>query len=72
MEGIGGHGCLNCDIRHVLDYSGTTITDTGLWIAPLDLAYQIGLEIILNGILTALGRCCSGGDGSCHILGGVF
>ena len=39
---------------------------------PLDSAHQIGLEIILNGILTAFGRCCSGEDVSCHILGGVF
>ena len=72
VVGIRGHGYLNCDIRHVFDYSGTTIRDTGLGIAPLDSAYQIGLEIILNGILTALGRRGSGGDGSWHILGGVF
>ena len=36
---------------------------------PLDSAHQIGLEIILNGILTAFERCCSSGDGSEHILG---
>ena len=30
--------------------------------APLDSAHQIGLEIIFIGILTALRRCCSGGD----------
>jgi len=72
VEGIRGHGYLKCDIRHVFDYSVPTIRDTGFWIAPLDSAHQIGLEIILNGILTALGRCCSSGDGSWHVLDGVF
>ena len=72
VEGSRGHGYSNCDIRDVFDYSGITIIDTGLWIAPLYLAHQIGLEIILNGILTPLARRGSGGDGSWHILGGVF
>ena len=71
VEGILGHEYLNRDIRHVFDYCGTTIIDTGLWIAPLDSAHQIGLEIILNGILTAF-RMCSRGDICYHILGGVF
>ena len=72
VEGFRGDEYSNRDIRNVFDYFGTTIIDTGLWIAPLYLAHQIGLEIILNGILTALGRRGSGGDGSWHILGGVF
>ena len=36
VEGIRGHGYLNCDIKHVFDYCGTSIIDTGLWMTPLD------------------------------------
>jgi len=42
------------------------------WMAPLDSGHQIRLEIIFNGILTALRSCCSHGDGCGNILGGVF
>jgi hypothetical protein len=38
----------------------------------LDLGHQIGLEIILNGILTELRSCFSGGDGIGHPWGEVF
>ena len=39
---------------------------------PLDSVHQMGLEIILNRILTEFGRYSSAKDVSCHILGGVF
>ena len=46
--------------------------NTDEWIMSLDLKYEIDLEIILNVILTALRRYCSGKDISSHILDGVF
>jgi len=46
-EGIRGHGYSYCDIQHVFDYPGTSIIDTGLWIAPSASAHQIGLETII-------------------------
>jgi len=46
--------------------------DMDKWMAPFDSGHQIGLEIIFIGILTALGSCCTRGDGCGNILGGVF
>ena len=60
------------EIWYILNYCERTDRDTDKRMVPLDSGHQIGLEIILNGILTAFGRCCSGEDVSCHILGGVF
>jgi len=37
--------------------------------APLDSGHQIGLEVILNGILTSFGKCS---PGSCHIGRGIL
>jgi len=48
VEGICGHGYSNRDIRHVFDYSGTSIIDTGSLMTPLDSARKIGIEIIYN------------------------
>jgi len=59
-------------MKYIFHYCERTDRDTEKRMTPLDSARQIGLEIILNGILTALGGCCLGKDVSYHILGGVF
>src|SRR5436190_17088169 len=71
-EGCGGRRFKVWEIWSVFDYCERTDRDTDKWMVPLDLSHQIGLEIILNRILTTFGRCCSGEDVSCNILGGVF
>ena len=71
-EGCSGQRFKNCEMWYVFNYCERTDRDMDKQMLPLDSAHQIGLEIILNGILTTFGRCCSGEDVSCDILGGVF
>ena len=50
-------------MTYVFKYCERTDRETDKQMAPLDSAHHISLEIIFNGILTALGRCYLGGDG---------
>ena len=70
--GVCGWRCKNCDIWDVFNYCARMDRDMDKWMALFDSGHQICLEMIFNGILTALGSCCSHGDGCGNILGGVF
>ena len=54
------------------NYCKRTNKDMDKQIVSLASVHQISWDIILNWILTAFGRCCSGEDVCCNILGGVF
>src|SRR5436190_22696832 len=71
-EGVCGWRFKNREIWDVFNYCARMDRDMNRWMAPFDSGHQIRLEIIFNGILTALGSCCSHGDGCGNILGGVF
>ena len=63
-EGFCGCKFENCDIDYVFNYCEKTDRVMDKRIAPLDSGDRIGVEIILNGILTGVGKCS---PGSCHI-----
>ena len=69
-EGVCGWRFKNWEIWDVFNYFARMDRDMDKWMAPFDSGHQIRLEIIFNGILTALGSCCSHGDGCGNILGG--
>ena len=72
-EGVCGWRFKNREIWDVFNYCARMDRDMNRWMAPpFDSGHQIRLEIIFNGILTALGSCCSHGDGCGNILGGLF
>ena len=71
-EGVCGWRFKNYDIWDVFNYCVRIDRDMDKWMAPFDSGHQIRLEIIFIGILTALGSCCSHGDGCGNILGGLF
>jgi len=67
MEGIRGWVFKNWDVCYIFNYCERTNRDTDKRMGPLDSGVQIDLEIILNGILTAFGNCCSGRDVGWHL-----
>ena len=71
-SGFTGWRFKNWEICYVSNYYERTDRDTDKRIIPLDSAHQIGLEIILNWILTALRKCSPGSLPYLEILGGVF
>src|SRR5436190_586579 len=71
-EGVCGWIFKNREIWNGFNYCARMDRDMDKWMAPFNSGHQICLEIIFNGILTALGSCCSHGDGCSNILGGLF
>ena len=71
-EGVCGWRFKNREIWDVFNYCVRMDRDMNRWMAPFDSGHQIRVEINFNGILTALGSCCSHGDGCGNILGGLF
>ena len=63
QEGVCGWRFKNREIWDVFNYCARMDRDMNRWMAPFDSGHQIRLEIIFNGILTALGSCCSRGNG---------
>ena len=72
QEGVCGWKFKNCEIWDVFIYCARMDREMNKWMAPFDSGHQICLEIIFDGILTALGGCCSRRDGFGNILGGLF